>query len=285
MDDSFNKELTVSRLKRCRHGTMMYLATDQGIGRALDHYGEFAESENRVMTNLLKPGEVALDVGANVGTVTLALARRVGAQGRIFAFEPQRIVFQHLCTNIVLNQLFNVDARWAAVGERAGTALIPAVDPRTQAPFGSVKVSSTGKGDPVPMVTIDSLALPRCHLIKIDVEGMEWQVLAGAAHTIGQHRPLLYFEAKTGPVTESCLSWLIENNYDLYWHFAFFYEAENFAGERENIFPGVGDINALAVPHERGLRVNLPPVSAPNADWKSEYTSWFENRQRQQSVS
>jgi FkbM family methyltransferase len=285
MDDPVNNDFAVSRLKKCRHGVMMYLAADQGIGRALELYGEFAESENRVMTTLLNPGDVALDVGANLGTVTLALARRVGPQGRIYAFEPQRVIFQHLCTNIVLNGLLNVDARCAAVGDKAGTAYIPALDPLTEGRFGSSQVSLSGEGEAVPMMTIDDLALPRCHLIKIDVEGMEWQVLSGAAHTITRHRPALYFEAKSGGNTRACLSWLLERDYALYWHFAHFYDAQNFAGKTENVFGLHGDINALALPRERKIEVQMPRVSGPDGDWKSEYTAWVQSRRQQQPVS
>src|SRR5687767_5587801 len=123
----------VRRLRRCRHGWMLYLKSDQVIGAALDVYGEFAESENRLMAALIEPGDVVLDVGANIGTVALALAHRVGPSGRVYAFEPQRIVFQLLCANLAINAVSHVDARWLAIGAVAGQTHIPILNPETPA--------------------------------------------------------------------------------------------------------------------------------------------------------
>lgn len=280
MPDPIIQSFGFSRMRTCRHGPMLYLAADQGIGRLLELYGEFAEGENWVMTKFLRPGNIALDIGANIGTVTVPLARCVGAQGRVYAFEPQRIIFQHLCANAVLNGLSNVEARCAAVGAVNGTATIPALDPRVEGLFGSTEVRNDDEGDPVPIIRVDDLDLPRCDLIKIDVEGMEADVLAGADATIAQHRPVIYFEAKKGANTRTCLDWLMARSYALYWHFAFFFAPGNFAGNSENKYGSAGDINALAVPKERGLQVNLASISGPDADWQAEYGAWLKERQR-----
>jgi FkbM family methyltransferase len=263
---------------------MLYLAADTVIGRALELYGEFAESENRYMTQLLQPGETAVDIGANIGTVTLPLARRVGPSGRIVAFEPQRIVFQHLCANVALNGLSNVDTRCAAVGAESGVVRIPALQPEFGANFGSIQLSADDSGEAVPMVKLDDLDLPHCALIKIDVEEMEAEVLAGGQETIARHRPVIYLEAKSGENTRASLSWLRDRGYILYWHFAYFYEARNFRQNDENVFSVGGDINALAIPKERNLRVNLPAVSGPDADWKAEYVAWMQDRAAKSSV-
>src|SRR5262245_44762739 len=120
-------DVGISRLRACRHGLMLYLASDTTIGQALELYGEFADSENTLMAETVKPGDVVLDVGANIGTVTLPLARRVGPSGLVISFEPQRIIFQHLCANIALNGLTHVDARRAAVRAAAGSIRVPSV--------------------------------------------------------------------------------------------------------------------------------------------------------------
>jgi FkbM family methyltransferase len=285
MPDEVSLDLGPSRLRPCRHGLMLYLAADTVIGRALELYGEFAESENRCMTQILQPGETVLDVGANIGTVTLPLARRVGPGGRVCAFEPQRIVFQHLCANIALNGLANVDARCAALGAESRTVRIPALEPRLDTNFGSIRLSTDGSGEAVPMIKLDDLNLSHCALIKLDVEGMEWEVLAGGHETIARHRPVVYFEAKTGANTGACLSWLRDRGYVLYWHFSYFFEARNFRGNSDNVFGQSGDINALAIPQERNLPVNLPAISGPDADWKAEYLAWMERRSAKSSFT
>jgi FkbM family methyltransferase len=264
------------RLRRCRHGWMLYLKSDQVIGAALDVYGEFAESENRLMAALIKPGDVVLDVGANIGTVALALARRVGPSGRVYAFEPQRIVFQLLCANVGINAISNIDARWLAVGAAAGQTHIPILDPEAPANFGEVATATSGEA--VTVAAIDDLRLEHCSLIKIDVEGMESEVLRGAEQTIARHRPSIYFEAKRGENTRSCIDWLMQRQYRLYWHFAYFFDPANFRKVEQNLFDNRGDINAVAVPHNSAIRPRLPSIARPDCDWQEDYTAWQATR-------
>lgn len=256
----------------CRHGRMLCLASDQVITRALELYGEFAESENKVMTQILKPGQVAIDIGANIGTVTLPLARHVGERGRVLAFEPQRIVFQYLCANVALNGLTNVETIWAALGAAVGATRIQSPAPGESVNFGAARTGEEGAR--VPMLRLDDLQLARCDLIKVDVEGMEYEVLSGAAQTVARLRPAVYFEAKSGEGTRKCLNWFFERDYRLFWHFAPFYEAKNWRQHADNVFPARGDINALALPGESTLTALLPAVSGADADWRADYDAW-----------
>src|SRR5262245_3941932 len=94
-----------SRVKDCRHGRLCYLLTDSYIGRSLDIYGEYSEGEIDLFRQLLRPGDVAVDVGANIGALTIGMARLVGPSGAVLAFEPQRVIFDILAQNIRLNGL------------------------------------------------------------------------------------------------------------------------------------------------------------------------------------
>ena len=98
------------RTKDCRHGRLMYLLNDAYIGRSLDVYGEYSEGEIDLFRQLLRPGDVAIDVGANIGALTVGMARLVQPGGAIVAFEPQRTIFDILCNNLRLNSLANVTA-------------------------------------------------------------------------------------------------------------------------------------------------------------------------------
>ena len=64
---------------------------------------------------LIEPGDVVVDVGADIGALTVPLARAVGPAGRVLAFEPQPTVFQNLCANLALNDLLHVQAFNAAL--------------------------------------------------------------------------------------------------------------------------------------------------------------------------
>ena len=227
------------------------------------------------MRAFLGAGDVAVDVGANVGTVTLALADTVGPSGRVFSFEPQRLVFQCFSANLALNGVTNVFALPFAVGRKAGQIAVPALDPLAPTNLGATRI---GQGqETVPMVALDSLALKRCGLIKIDVEGMEFDVFEGAAETIQRTQPAIYFEAKTGPATQRCIAWLLDRGYRLWRHFAAFYESDNYRGNKTNAFGGTGDINALAVPSARDLPqgLRLPAISGPDASWQAAYQAWL----------
>src|SRR5260370_9715023 len=79
--------------RQCRHGMMLYNVNDQFQGKMLDKYGEYSEGEVDTFAQLLKPGMGAVEVGANIASPTAAIARMVGPQGRVLAFEPQRATF------------------------------------------------------------------------------------------------------------------------------------------------------------------------------------------------
>src|SRR3981081_993706 len=71
------------RLKRCKHGAMMFYANDEYIGRSLDLYGEFSEGEMELFDDYLRAGMTVVDVGANIGVHTVYFARAVGPSGQI----------------------------------------------------------------------------------------------------------------------------------------------------------------------------------------------------------
>jgi FkbM family methyltransferase len=282
------RDVGVFAIRDCRHGVMAYLRADATIGRALDLYGEFAESENRLMAAFINPGDTVIDVGANVGTVALALARGVGPSGRVLAFEPQRLVFQALCATLTMNGLTHVEARRQAVGRVPGAIRIPAIDPTVEQNLGSIRIDpvpngaapngGAAAGDLVPLVTIDELSLAACALLKIDAEGMDYDVLLGAKETIARARPVLYFEGHAGGETVRAITFARDRKYRCHWHFAAFYEADSFR-KAPNVFGSTGDVNVLAIPEEHALGVTLPPISAPGADWKRDYTSFLTERQ------
>ena len=88
------------RERICRFGPMRYFTHDAYIGAVLDRYGEFSPAEATLLAALLAPGDVAVDAGANIGCLTLAMAHSVGAGGRVHAFEPQPAAFELLRANL-----------------------------------------------------------------------------------------------------------------------------------------------------------------------------------------
>ena len=133
-------------LNPCRHGTVLFNQQDTFVGRSLDLYGEWCEAEIDLLSQVLKPGDVVLDVGANIGCHTVPFAKLVGESGRVVAFEPQRLVFQNLCANLALNALRNVVTYDAGVGKDAGWMHLPVFDPRQQFNFAAISMTGHESG-------------------------------------------------------------------------------------------------------------------------------------------
>lgn len=257
----------------CRHGIMVWPQQDGTIGRALALYGEFAEGENGVMTRYVAAGEWVVDVGANLGTTVLALAQAVGPQGQVLAFEPQPLMAQCLHATLTLNECFQVRVLTSGLAHAAGWARIPALGIAQGGNYGAVGLGAEGL--PVPVMRLDDMELPRCSLVKIDVEGLEWQVIQGAQGHLLNHRPVVYLEAKRTPGTVAALEWLMSNGWQCFWHFAFFFRADNFRQNPENVFGGTGDMNVLAVPAGRQPPDDLPLIRQPDEDWRTTYETFF----------
>jgi FkbM family methyltransferase len=256
------------RVRRCRHGVMLYNLNDVYIGTMLDLYGEFSEGEEDVFRQFLRSGMTVVEVGANIGAHTLSIARHVGPQGRVLAFEPQRKVFQILCANLALNGIEQVEAHWAAVGDESGHIRVPDLDSTKRNNFGGLSIGRGEAGDEVRLLTLDSLGLQNCHLLKIDVEGMEANVLRGAAKTIQRHSPMIYAENDRKDQSATLIEILFGMDYRCYWHTPPYVRMPNFRGNPENRFPRLVSVNMLCVPRDRPIKVEgLPEILGPQDTW------------------
>jgi len=235
-----------------REGYVVYNPNDVYIGKAIERYGEYAEQEARALRSFCESGSIVVEVGANIGTHTQMLSRRVGASGFVYAYEPQRIVFQTLCANLALNSMVNVDARCAAVGADAGFVRIPDIDYTREGNFGGVEVSRYPQGRRVRQVRLDDdLEVDRLDLIKVDAEGMELDVLLGAAGLLRRFKPLLYVENDRQEKSEALIRHIMGIGYRLYWHLPRLFNPRNFFSEPENIYPEIVSANMLCVPSGR----------------------------------
>jgi FkbM family methyltransferase len=239
------------RLRHCRGGAILYNKNDQYIGRALDIYGELSREEASLLAQIVRPGMWVIDVGANIGVHTIAFAQGVGSEGRVLAFEPQRIVYQTLCGNVALNALDNVWAHNLAVSKLAGAISVPTIDYASAGNFGGVELGggvSGAAGEPVAVTTIDTFALPRCDFMKIDVEGMELDVFEGAIDTLRRFKPILYVENDRREKSAPVISFLFALGYRLFWHLPRAFHQSNHFQNQENVFGDIVSINVLCIP-------------------------------------
>lgn len=178
-------------------------AWKDAIGQHLYLHTPFEEGEQRFVASLLTPGMVVFDIGAHDGLYTLLASRKVGAQGRVIAFEPSPREQRRLRWNLCINGCGNVVVEPIAIGSREEiaeffvcvgwqTGLNSLRLPRVSDPTRKVKVLVT---------TLDNYLahhmIPRVDFLKVDVEGAEREVLKGASQLMSQSpRPLVMCEVQ-----------------------------------------------------------------------------------------
>lgn len=255
---------------KARHGWFVVNAQDIYIGRALISYGEYCETEWQLLEQLLQPGKDVVEVGANIGSHTVPMARRLALSGRrLLAIEPQPAVFQNMCANLTLNALFNVLAENAACSDRAALLSFATPDYQKENNFGSVAMREDGGGNQrVRAFPLDDL-IPQdfdVGLIKVDVEGFELKVLEGSRAAIARHRPMLYLENDRQDRSKPLIEWLWAAGYKICWHLPPLFNSRNFAQKKENIYPDIVSVNMLAVPKETSVNfVGFLPIEDADA--------------------
>jgi FkbM family methyltransferase len=140
-------------------------------------------------------GKTIIDIGGNNGNFAVDFAHLVGDDGIVHSFEPQRIIYYQLCTNVFINGLNNVYCHNEAVGNEDGYTMIETPDyfEKGDVNFGAAEIVNEG-GEFVKSTKIDSREFKDVVFIKIDVQGYESFVVDGAIETIKKHRPYLFIE-------------------------------------------------------------------------------------------
>lgn len=189
--------------RRRSDGLWMQLDTRTLIDWHLLFHGEWERHLRLLFEQLLGAGSVAIDVGANVGAHTLTLARLVGPNGRVLAFEPNPSINHILATNVGLNDIAQVTVYGCALGA-AATSLELRVPAETSREASNPGLASLVALDtPHDLVTVDvrplddlvtEADLQRVDLVKIDVQGYESQVLQGMRGAIEKFSPTIIFE-------------------------------------------------------------------------------------------
>lgn len=165
--------------------------------------GNYEVPKAEALVELVRPGDVVCDVGAHMGYFTAIASRAAGPAGRVHAFEPRPLSYGVLLRHIRLNRLDNVVPMQAAVGERSGEA-------RFESRTGTGTGHLSSEGDlPVRVVALDELhragELSRFEVLKVDVEGGEVGVLAGAMGVIRTFRPRILLATHGDEIHRHCL--------------------------------------------------------------------------------
>jgi FkbM family methyltransferase len=181
---------------------------------------DWFEDEIRFARRVLRPGMQAVDVGANIGVYTLAMALAVGSSGRVSAFEPTPECAATLRRNLQINDAAHVELHHAAVSDREGTIdLAVGEHPETNAV--AARGDAGGSTIECAALTLDSIAEERdwsaVDFVKMDVEGHEQEAIRGGANFFASASPLLMVEVrKFDTVDLGLVEMIAQMGYDLY---------------------------------------------------------------------
>lgn len=156
--------------------------------------GKLWEKHFRDVINIfISPGDIVIDAGANFGYNAVLMGKRIGPTGLLVAFEPQRIVYQQLSGNLILNNIFNSITFQAALGNEQSTSTMKVVDYESN--WINIGDTSIGEGgEKIDVYTLDQIELEKLDFIKIDIQGYELFMLQGAKNTLEQYKPTLFIE-------------------------------------------------------------------------------------------
>ena len=221
---------SLDRIAVVNGGASLCVSLEEHLFRSIYFHGTHELETSQLLRRLVKPGQTWLDIGANVGVFTVAMAKLVGTEGRVFAYEPNPRLCAMLRRSIALNGFTNVELRETALSDSCGSASLhvpsaPAATPGgsgrasllAQASIGSVdihNVASARLDDDLPPDTI-------VDGIKIDVEGYELAVFNGMSARLASNPPgAILFEASRLPealaTPEELITKLGEYGYDCY---------------------------------------------------------------------
>lgn len=195
---SLSGELPEQIVVRTTDGRELAVNTANGSYRYIYYLGEYEEAITDVFRALVRPGDVCLDIGANMGWYTTLFQKLVGSNGVVHAFEPVPPTFERLARNVRMNRLQNVRLNDLALGDEEKDVELHIFD---NLPDGHASIATFGQSDfqsfTSRMIMLDTYLeetrTDNVRLVKMDIEGAELMMLKGASRL---------FEQETVPVIE-----------------------------------------------------------------------------------
>ncbi len=238
---------------------------------------DWFEIEMPFVRSMLRSGDKVLDVGANYGVYTLAAAKAVGAEGKVWSFEPASATAAFLTESLARNGFTNVVFEQAALSHRDGEGQLGLPTGNSEE---NMLNAPKGPTETVRLRTLDSWAtqndMPDVAFIKLDVEGEEVNVAQGGARFLSTRSPLIMFEVKGAKLNFGLKDHLEQYGYQAYrlvpglGILAPFRSDETIDEHLLNLFCAKPDRAAQLA--ARGLLAEhgaLPAVSAPAGLWRT----------------
>lgn len=229
---------------KSKYSEKFYFYThDNIIGLSIRMYGEYTEQEIELLKKFLnKESSVVWDIGGNIGYHTLAFSLY---SKTVYSFEPNNDNYELLVRNTLhKNNVINYNV---AVSDIDGRGHINTFNKNISGNYGECKISDEGQD--IKLVKLDNLDIEKPDLIKIDVEGHEYQVFLGMINTIKKHKPVIFYENLHGDKFPEIFDMLHDLGYKIYYVPVLNYNENNYNNNPFNIFGNGGVLNNLAIPY------------------------------------
>jgi FkbM family methyltransferase len=258
---------------RWHDGTRLRIFLGNDISGQVYIAGCWEPNEFAFLDRILQPGMTFLDVGANDGMYTVFAAKRVGAEGTVWSFEPSTRELERLRFNLDLNGLTS-RVFPVALADVTGQAqfMVAGYEHEGHNTLGAFAYEGvTGATETVELRKLDDLVaespLPQIDVLKMDVEGAELRVLRGAVSVLKNHRPIILFEVSEsslrnqGTNGSELVEFVRQQGYTIY---AF----DSSTGLVIPASPGASADNLVGVPQEKTLpdTVRLPWPAQSNSN-------------------
>lgn len=268
-----------------KNGLKVVIYPNDIIGKRVYFFGDVDRKITALLNAILERGETLIDVGANIGIVSIQCLPRIGAGGRVVAVEPQSLCAEALRETVALNGISNLEIHTLAISDRNGqgrmelqeagnlgtASLKPGESGRPSGANGESDVPIRDAGE-----FLESLAITEGYAVKIDVEGHEAEIIASACSYWTVHPPkAVLFESWTtssgGPLNERFFQ--IERNLSRIGLEVFkirkslsSLSIEHLVGDRPD--PASSDYVALRPDVEDELRASHPRWFRGNKPWR-----------------
>jgi len=206
-------------LVKAKHGTFLVPKVDEFIGQSLKLNKEWEEKTLDICKQILKSDSIVVEVGSHIGSHTVPISRMCG---KVFAFEMQRLIFQLLNANLMLNGRLNVHTHSNPVSNESSTIKLAEMNwgasEENKLNTGNGKFANLkhDKGYPTKIVTLDEELghLKQISLLKLDAEGEEVNILKGSKEIIKKFKPHILTEFGERNIAD--LRNLLKDDYELF---------------------------------------------------------------------
>ena len=231
-----------------RLGEFLVYKNDIIISKAIDLFGEYCQAEVEILKKYLpRESDQYVDIGTNIGYHLVAVHK--ATKCNVLGFEPNPKHFALASYNS--REYPKIQIVNAGASDKKSQFILKDFDPAESTNYGDIHITE-GEGITVKVITLDSMGLGSCNVIKLDVEGHEFEALQGCTKTISKHRPVIFYEAMEWDVWNKCHDFLSDRKYKQYWVACRTKPiSKTFKPSEENPFGDSTVSNILAIPAEK----------------------------------